>query len=138
MNTKTEQAAIDHANKCVKEDSRLLLLLAVITAILLLLASGCTGSVNVPKTHLAIKAPKWQMDLKSEKDTRLDSVKVDILTNGTVNVSIANFTATNSPVVIRETGKAQALTIDAQGRLVDAAGNVVGKIVEGVAVLYGP
>lgn len=113
-------------------------LLLLFTIAPLLLFNACAGRVSVPKTDLSVVTKSWQMRLRSEKDTRLDSVKVDILTNGTVNVSIANFTATNSPVVIRETGKAQALTIDAQGRLLDAAGNVVGKIVEGVAVLYGP
>lgn len=112
--------------------------LCLLASGLCLLLTGCAGTVRVPKTDLHVETKAWQVRLRSEKDTQLEGLAVAIQTNGTVTVALPRFTATNSPTVIRETGKAQALTIDAQGRLLDAAGNVVGKIVEGVAVIYGP
>lgn len=103
-----------------------------------LLLTGCAGAVRVPKTALEVATKSWRVNLRSEKDSALSGLTIGIQTNGVVTVDLKSFTATNSPAVIRETGKAQALTIDAQGRVLDAAGRIVGHVANGVMTLYGP
>lgn len=110
---------------------------------LLLVASLSTGcaflnpGVKVPKTDLKVSTDSWDFRLKSEKDTDLNKLQITIQTNGSVVVSLDGFKATNSPIVIKETGTAQSATIDAQGRVVDASGKIIGEIVDGVLSLYG-
>lgn len=85
--------------------------------------SGC-GTVKVPKTDLRVHTEKWDMTLKSSKDTDLKGLSVSIKTNE-VTVTLQSFTATNSPVVIEKTGAAQAVTIDAQGNLIGKSGEII-------------
>ncbi len=102
---------------------------------------GCASmnpGVKAPRTELDFTTPGWDLSLNSSKDTALDGLNVEVAPDGALRVVLENFTATNSPAVIRETGKAQKLTIDALGNVVDKTGNVVGKVVEGVVTLYGP
>lgn len=102
---------------------------------------GCSlfnPGVKVPKTDLHVETESWQVRLRSEKDTQLEGLAVNISPDGAVAVALPKFTATNSPIVIRETGNAQAVTIDAQGRVLDAAGKHIGQVVEGAIKLFAP
>ena len=115
-------------------------ILTLLTVLGLLFTTGCEAlnpGVKVPKTDLRVDTKAWNLRLKSSKDTNLDKLNIALATNGSVNVTLDKFVATNSPTVITETGKAQTMTIDAQGRVVDATGKVVGEVVNGALKLYG-
>lgn len=107
--------------------------------LLAVILPGCSlfnPGVKVPKTDLHVETDAWQVRLRSEKDTQLEGLAVNISPDGAVAVALPKFTATNSPIVIRETGKAQAVTIDAQGRVLDAAGKHIGQVVDGAVKLF--
>lgn len=116
---------------------KLLSLSLILAAIAAMLFTGCAGKAYVPETKLGVITDGWRVELASPKDTTIDGLAITKDDGGNVVVNLQRMSATNSPSVITETGKAQALTIAANGDLINAVGNVVGKVVDGVVTIYG-
>ena len=96
--------------------------LLLMLSLLAVAASGCMG---VPKTDISVNPANITLRIKSPKDIGITNLVATVTTNGTVSISIGEYSSKNNAAVIAEVAKQNAAMAQAVGDIgakgIDAA-----------------